>query len=259
MVASRWSLWAQIAGDEHTARVYDCLLAYGALTPTQIAEHLACPRSTLYPAFDWLRDKGLISSSVEGRSVRYLAAAPSRWRAIAEIRRVEADQVIADVDSHMSEWAASYHQGPRPRARTFEGQAGLMAIREEVTRLGGDVWEYFAVDARLRAQAKVHEQERIQQSSEIHRGRVLLALENESDAPPFFDRRPFEVRWIKLDQAPFMGSLTLVQDRAYFVSTHDGNFGLIVESPETVQLLRSLHATAWSQAKIWEPPVGWAI
>lgn len=259
MTAARWSLWAQIAGDENTARVYDCLLAHGALTPTQIAQHLSCPRSTLYAAFDWLREKALISASVQGRSVQYVAAAPSRWRALAEMKRVEADQVLSEIDTHLSEWVASYHQGPRPRARAFEGEEGLKAIREEVVRLGGEVWEYFAVDARLRAQAKVDEHERIQQTSEVARGRVLLALEHQDDAPPFFDRRPFEVRSILLDQSPFAGSLTLVQDRAYLISTHEGNFGIIIESPETVQLLRSLYINVWNQAKGWEPPQGWGI
>lgn len=259
MATPRWQLWSQIAGDENTARVYDCLLTHGALNPTQIAQHLSCPRSTLYAAFDWLRERGLISTTIQGRSVQYVAAAPSRWRALAELKRIEAEQVLKDIDGSMSEWVASYQHGSRPRARAFEGEEGLKAIREEVVRLGGEVWEYFAVDSRLCEQAKVAEHERIQRSSEVVKGRVLLALGKADDIPPFFDRRAFDVRWIKLEEAPFAGSLTLVQDRAYLVSTLDGNFGLIIESPETVQLIRSLYANAWRQAQPWEPPVGWGI
>ena len=259
MSVPRWSLWSHIAGDAHTARVYDCLLTHGALTPTQIAQHLSCPRSTLYGAFDWLREQALISTSVQGRSVQYVAAAPSRWRAIAEKKRIEAEQVLTEIDSHLPEWIASFSQGSRPRARAFEGEEGLKAIREEIVKRGGEVWEYFAVDARLRAQAKVSEQERIQQTSEVVGGRVLLSLERADDVPPFFDRRPFEVRSILMEQSPFTGSLTFVQDRAYLVSTHDAHFGLVIESPETVQLLRSLYMHAWNQASAWEPPEGWGI
>lgn len=185
MTMPRWMLWSQIAGDELSARVYDCLLTHGTLNPTQIAQHLSCPRSTLYASFDWLRERGLISTSIQGRSVQYVAAAPSRWRALAELRRIEAEQVLKDIDGSMAEWIATYQHGSRPRARAFEGEDGLKAIREEVVRLGGEVWEYFAVDARLREQARVAEQERIQRTSEIRTGRVLLALQSETDAPPF--------------------------------------------------------------------------
>jgi sugar-specific transcriptional regulator TrmB len=259
MSVPRWSLWAQIIGDECAARIYDSLLTHGALTPTQIAQHLTCPRSTLYAAFDILKEQGLISTSTKGRSVEYTAAAPSRWRALAEMKQLDASHVVKNVEEHLSEWTASFRQGSRPRARAFEGEEGLKAIREEVALDGGEVWEYFAVDARLRAQAKLHEHERIQKTSEVKGGRVLLALEHRDDAPPFFDRRSFEVRFIMLDQAPFAGSLTLVQNHAYLISTHDENFGLVVESTETVQLIRSLYVHVWNQAKPWSPPVGWGI
>ena len=259
MNAPRWSLWVAIAGDENAARVYDCLLTHGPLSPTQIAQRLECPRSTLYAAFEWLRAEGLVSTLVKGRSLELLAAAPSRWRAVAEQQRLEADALLADIDRQMPEWVASYQQGSRPRARAFEGEGGLKAIREEIVRFGGEVWEYFAVDPRLKAQAKIAELERIQCTSEIPQGRVLLALPHPEDLPPFFDRRSFEARWTPLAQAPFAGSLTLAQDRAYLISPQDGHFGLVIESAETVQLLRSLFLAAWNQAQPWQPSKGWGI
>lgn len=259
MPLARWSLWARLAGDEKPARVYDCLLTQGPSSPKQLADRLDCPRSTLYPAFDWLREQGLISVLVKGRSVEFMAAAPSCWRLVAERQRLEAEQVLGDIDQVMSEWVATYQQGSRPRARAFEGEDGLKSIREEAIRLGGEVWEYFAVDPRVKAQAKVAEQERIQCTSEITAGRVLLALQDPHDAPPFFDRRTAEVRWTSLSQAPFSGSLTLVQSRAYLVSPQDGHFGLVIESEETVALLRSLYLGLWNSAQSWEPPKGWGI
>lgn len=259
MPTPRWSLWAQIAGDEKAARIYDALLLRGVLSPKEIADELGCPRSTLYPAFDWLRERGLISMMVKGRSVEFIAAAPSRWRVVAETKKLEAEQLLSDVQGRMDEWAATYKSGPRPRARAFEGEEGLKAIREEVVRLGGEVWEYFAVDARVKAQAKVGERERIQHTSAVPTGRALLALSHPEDIPPFFDRRLTEARFILRKDAPFSGSLTIAGQRAYLISPEDGHFGLVIESHEVVQLLRSLYQRAWDQAQPWNPPEGWGM
>ncbi len=259
MSAARWSLWARLAGDEKPARVYDCLLTHGPSSPKQLADRLDSPRSTLYPAFDWLREQGLISTLVKGRSVEFIAAAPSAWRLVAERQRLEADRLLMDLDGAMDEWVASYQQGSRPRARAFEGEDGLKSIREEISRLGGEVWEYFAVDPRVKAQAKIAEQERIQRTSKIPSGRVLLALVQPDDAPPFFDRRQTEVRWTPLAQSPFSGSLTLVKNRAYLVSPQEGHFGLVIESEETVALLRSLYLGLWNSSQPWTPSKEWGI
>lgn len=259
MPDARWSLWARLAGDEKPARVYDCLLTHGPSSPQQIADRLACPRSTLYPAFDWLREQGLISALVKGRSVELVAGSPSAWRGLAERQRLETDRLLADIDRSLDEWLATYQHGSRPRARAFEGERGLLSVREEIVRLGGEVWEYFAVDPRTKAQAKIAEHERIQKTSLVPAGRVLLALSSPEDAPPFFDRRQTEVRHTSLAAAPFSGSLTLVQHRAYLVTPQEGHFGLVIESEETVALLRSLYLGLWNSSQPWTPPKGWGI
>ena len=133
------------------------------------------------------------------------------------------------------------------------------SVREEIVRLGGEVWEYFAVDPRTKAQAKIAEHERIQKTSLVPAGRVLLALSSPEDAPPFFDRRQTEVRHTSLAAAPFSGSLTLVQHRAYLVTPQEGHFGLVIESEETVALLRSLYLGLWNSSQPWTPPKGWGI
>lgn len=259
MPTPRWSLWAEIAGDEKAARIYDVLLTRGMLSPKEIADELACPRSTLYPAFDWLRERGLISMVTKGRSVECVATAPSRWQVVAETKRIEADQLLANVQNRMDEWTAAHKSGPRPRVRAFQGEDGLRAIREEVVRLGGEVWEYFAVDARVKAQAKIGECERIRQTSAVPKGRVLLGVACLEDIPPFFDRRLFEARSILLKEAPFSGSLTITGSRAYLISPEEGHFGLVIESGEVVQLLRSMYQRIWDQASPWNPPDGWGI
>ncbi len=259
MADPRWSVWSKLAGDEKIARVYDALLDHGEVTPTEIADILTLPRTTLYPAFEWLKQRGLVSVVERGRETRYVANAPHTWRLVAEAERLRSEALLHECEVQLPGWVSTYEAAHRPRVRAFEGETGLRELRKEAFELGGEVWEYFAVDETLKQQAKVEESKRVQYTSGFERGRSLFVLEHQDDAPPFFDRRAWEVRWLSREQAPFTGSLVIVRDRAYLVSSQAECIGLAIESSDVTNLLRSLYDRAWQQAMPWTPPHDWGM
>lgn len=255
----RWSVWNKLSGDEKIARVYDVLLDRGELTPTEIAEQLQLPRTTLYPAFEWLKQHHLVKTVERGRETRYIASSPETWRMVVEEQRVEAEGRARAIELQLPGWISAYESAHRPRVRAFQGEEGLRALRQEVFEVGGEVWEYFAVDEALKSQAKIEEAKRVQYTSGFSRGRSLFVLDAEQDAPPFFDRRTWDVRFLPKDQAPFSGSLVLLSDRAYLLASQAECMGLVIESKDVVGLLKSLYARAWEQATPWTPPPHWGI
>lgn len=259
MADPRWLVWSKLAGDEKIARVYDLLLDHGELTATEIADRLTLPRTTLYPSFEWLKQRSLVTVIMRGREMRYVANAPHIWRLVAEEQRSKTETLTHEFEVQLPGWVSTYEAAHRPRVRAFEGELGLRDLRKEAFELGGEVWEYFAVDETLRAQAKVEEAKRVQYTSGFERGRSLFVLEREGDAPPFFDRRAWEVRWLPREHAPFTGSLVILGDRAYIVSSQAECMGLAIESSDVTNLLKSLYECAWQQARPWTPPSGWGI
>lgn len=252
------SVWAHIAQSDRTARVYQALLQAQALRLQDIADVLNEPRSTLQSSLEWLLAQTLIQKEAHAREVWYRALSPSRWLVVCEERCQEAQEWRRRAEQALPGWLALYDERHRPRVRAFEGGDGLSRVREEIASMKGEIWEYFAVDEKLRQIAAYDAPKRIAISSGIG-GRVLLALASEQDTPPMFDRRGFEVRWIPLQEAPFAGSLSLVEDRAYLIASSDEQVGLVMESPDMVGLMRSLYERSWSLAKPWSPPSDWGL
>ncbi len=259
MADPRWLIWSTLAGDEKIARIYDALLDHGERTPTEIAEALNLPRTTLYPAFEWLKKRGLVTVVERGRETRYVASAPDAWRRLTEEQRAQAETLARALETQLPGWVSAYETAHRPRVRAFEGEAGLLSLRQEAFEVGGEVWEYFTVDEALKTQAKVEESKRVQYTSGFTRGRSLFVLNNATDTPPFFDRRTWEVRALPRAEAPFAGSLVLMRDRTYILSSQAECMGLAIESPDVTHLLKSLYEHAWQRATPWIPPATWKI
>lgn len=252
------AVWAHIAQSDRTARVYQALLQAQALRLQDVAEVLSEPRSTLQASLEWLLARELVQKEVRSREVWYRALSPSRWLTVCEERCHEAQEWRRRAEQALPGWLAMYDERHRPRVRAFEGGEGLSRVREEIASMKGEIWEYFAVDEKLRQLAAYDAPKRIAVSAGVG-GRVLLALASLDDHPPMFDRRGFEVRWIPLNEAPFAGSLSLVEDRAYLIASSDEQVGLVMESPDMVGLMRSLYERSWSLAKPWHPPTGWGV
>ncbi len=259
MPTNRWKLWERLARDEKIARVYEALFSVEALTLTDIAQKLVLPRTSLYPAIEWLRERALITSEVRGKTTLYRANPPTAWRAIAEEEREQSAMLVRETDAALTGWLAEFASTHRPRVRAYDGEAGIRTIREELRSKGGSIWEYYCVDDRVHAQATMEEAQRITLSSELIGGRVLLVLQNEAIVPPFFDRRGYEVRFLLEHDAPFSGSLTFAGETAYLLSSGEECSALAIESKDFSLLLRSLYLHAWERATAWEAPSGWGM
>ncbi len=251
-------VWEYVSGNIRTARLYEVLLRASALNIQDIAQAMQEPRSTLAASLEWLLTHELIQKEVRAREVWYRALSPARWVTLCEEASQQAQEWRRRAEQALPGWLAVYDERHRPRVRAFEGGAGLSRVREEILSMKGEIWEYFAVDKALLRLANYEAPKRIAVSAGVG-GRVLLALASLEDHPPMFDRRGFEVRWIPLNEAPFAGSLSLMEDRAYLIASSDEQVGLVMESPDVAGLLRSLYERSWSLAKPWTPPQGWGM
>lgn len=251
-------VWEHLSGSARTARMYEVLLHASALNVQELARLMQEPRSTLAVSLEWLLNHELIKKEVRAREVWYRALSPARWVTLSEELCHQSQEWRRRAEQALPGWLAVYDERHRPRVRAFEGGAGLSRVREEILSMKGEIWEYFAVDKALLRLANYEAPKRIAVSAGVG-GRVLLALASLEDHPPMFDRRGFEVRWIPLNEAPFAGSLSLIEDRAYLVASSEEQVGLVMESPDVAGLLRSLYERSWSLAKPWIPPTGWGI
>jgi sugar-specific transcriptional regulator TrmB len=143
----------------------------------------------------------------------------------------------------------------KPRVRFFEGDAGLISIREEIVNSKEPIWELYAVDEMLMDLVSIEPDQRIERSKRLH-GRALVSVKPGFQVP-FFDIDGIEVREIDYKRLPFTGDLAIVGTRVYILSHRARGLGVIIDSSDIAEVMKALYEMAWSCAIPWTPPADW--
>jgi hypothetical protein len=135
----------------------------------------------------------------------------------------------------------------KPKVRFFEGEEGMDVFREEISESREEIWELVAVDEFTTRVAGISEKKRIELSKRAH-GRLLYAIKPGS-LPPLHAAHEVEMREIDYQRFPFSGSMVLVANRIYILTTKTKGLGIIIESREVADMLRALYDHVWQSAK----------
>lgn len=239
------------------ADVYLSMLQSGPSTIQDIARRAEVNRSTTYFLIDALIRHGLVSKAEQGKKTIFTAESPERLVGMV-VNQLSAVQAKQDVlQGCMPGLLAMFNAiADKPRLRFFEGAEGLAGIREEIVRRHEPLWEATAIDEVCVQLADIKKAERIEVSTRIRRGRVLMAIKP-GLSPPLFDIRGFEVREMDYARFPFTGTLSICGNVVYVIAAQTRPVGFIMESMEVANLIRAIYEAAWSGAKPWKPPVTW--
>lgn len=133
---------------EAQAKVYNCLLANGTLTPVEIGEKTGQSRENSYMVAKRLVELGLIEQT-EDKKTKYRVLNPSALEVLAEKRR----KIMAKNEKYVKDNLSSlldifYANNEMPGARTLEGIEGIKEVYRDNLRVKKDL--YF-----LRTQADI--------------------------------------------------------------------------------------------------------
>ena len=126
--------------NEAQAKIYECLLKNGALTPSELAENTGQSRENCYAIAKKLIDLGLIEQTND-KKAKYRVLNPSALETLAEKRR----KVVAKNEKLVKENLSSlldifYANNEMPGARTLEGIEGIKEVFRDSLRVKKDVY-----------------------------------------------------------------------------------------------------------------------
>ena len=238
------------------AEVYLAMLELGPSSVQDISKRAGVNRSTTYVMIEGLKKHGLLSTFEKGKKIVFAAENPEKLMAIVSehmgLLEAKRDRLSQTMPRLMAIFNAVED---KPRVRFFEGDAGLVSIREEIASSKDPLWELYAVDEMLIDLVNIEPEHRIEKSKRL-RGRALISIKPGFEVP-YFDIDGAEVREIDYRKLPFTGDLGIVGTRVYILSHRSRGMGVIIDSADIAEVMKALYEMAWSCAVAWSPPPGW--
>ena len=126
--------------NEAQAKLYDCLLKNGALSPTELATKTGQSRENCYAIAKKLIELGVIEQT-DDKKTKYKVLNPSALEVLAEKRR----KVVAKNEKFVKENLSSlldifYANNEMPGARTLEGIEGIKEAYLDTIRVKQDIY-----------------------------------------------------------------------------------------------------------------------
>ena len=123
---------------ENEARVYLFLLEKGVSTATEMTAHLSIHRVNLYDLLKRLTEKGLVSSTQEGKSKKYSATDPEYLLKGLEEKEALLKKILPDLELKKNS------SRTKQETKVFQGEKGIKAILEDTLKQKNKIYIFGA-------------------------------------------------------------------------------------------------------------------
>lgn len=233
------------------AKAYLALLKLQEASSHQIAKEAGIERTTIYKILDTLSERGLITKSVSGKRIRYLAGTPKKLK-----------QMISDQDSMVSQMlpfltALQGSKGAKPIIKFYEHQDGIrqvlsdslncqekirrdFAFVENVVDLFGLRFLHKHIEDRVKNKISVKSLRREPVGSRVSEKDWYLKKDNESILR--------EVRFLP-KSIKFEPLIIIYDHTVSIISSKKESYAIVIESLEFSQAMKTLFDITWQTSK----------
>jgi HTH-type transcriptional regulator, sugar sensing transcriptional regulator len=232
---------------EKEAQVYLAMLELGPTGVNDIAKKAEVNRSTTYLHLESLARRGLASHvEREGKTV-YTAESPKRLEQLIHDEQAELKTKQKKLGESLPYFMALFNAiEDKPKVRFFEGEEGIVTVRELLKETDGEFLTFTAIDEGTVEMSKIEEEQR-KRVTRWKTGRCVMSVKT-GCAVPEFDRRNWKVRFISYETSPFTGELNMIGDTVAACVLKSKPMAFVVQSPEMANLFRTLFEYVWSTA-----------
>lgn len=235
---------------ESEIKTYMAALKNGASTVLDISKKTKLSRQATYVAIDGLVQRGLMSSSLQGKKRFYAAEHPDKLLAYAKRKKLELEDRVADLERMVPQLELRMG-GDKPVVRVYEGKEGIKAIIEDIGTTDFEkFWEITDVDAMyqvitaddlkgLRGRLK----QQVSSAEGLYSGSLLEKTHSNSK------------RYILPNhESGFNSHIAIHGDKIQMVTFEGKMFSVIVESASLSAALKILFEYALKQAEAQDLP-----
>ncbi len=248
----------KIGLSDNESKVYLALLELGSSTAQQVAEKSEVNRPTTYVQLESLMKKGLVTSFEKSPNNKkykpktfFRAEDPEYLQKLIEKEKAQIGERTRELAAALPELGRLFvSSGERPRVRFFDGVEGLKTMDEEFLKVKNkflegvtsidDVQKVFPPDADNYTQRRIKKGIRARSIYTSKNGPVLKG----TDAQMLR-----ESRYMPPEKFPFACDITVYDNSVAIASLRDKIFGIVIESKEIANSIRSLISLAWEAAE----------
>jgi sugar-specific transcriptional regulator TrmB len=238
-----------IGFSQKEASVYLALLELGKRTVSPIARKAGINRTTGYDVLDSLARKGLISVSGKEPLQEYVAESPDKILKMMEQNLMQKQEEFREAQSLVPQLKSMHSVADRPKIMFYEGTQGLEQVYEDtlsshepirgmanVLEMHEGLPHYFPKYYKRRAQKGIKIRALL---SGNEAGKKLSANDKEELRDTAF---------IPADKYHFIPEID-VYDNKIMIASWREKLGIIIESQEIADAMKTLYDLAWEEAK----------
>lgn len=243
----------QLGLSEKEAKVYLAVLELGPATAMQIAQRAELNRPTAYVQIERLMELGLMSSHEKGKKTFYAAEPPERLQELLSVKESE----IADERKRLAEILPELQTlfdtaEERPKVRFYERKAGIMAMADDIFRTKNKIiltLNPINLFEKTFSPEERKEFEQIRQKRNIRAKSLYTREEGAFTTPP---PPTFEDRFLPSEKFPLKAGIDIYDNKVAAYTLKGKLIGVIVESQEISDTLRSFFELAWEAAEKYQ-------
>ncbi|MFA5413000.1 MAG: helix-turn-helix domain-containing protein [Patescibacteria group bacterium] len=229
------------------AKVYLSSMELGPSPVQSIASKAGVNRATTYVMIESLIERGLMSSFEKGKKKFFTAESPLRLLAL--LRKEEAEikdkmRNLEEIIPHMNTLLANTEE--RPRVRFYEGKEGLRAVQEDFLRTHDKKIETIYSADYIRQvftddERKEYVEKRMEKGIKV---RSIYTFEKGT----LVDKTATRCK-IPTSKFPLFCDIIMYGNNVAITSLKGRLFGIIVESKEFADTMRSIFELSWEAAE----------
>lgn len=230
------------------AAVYVAALGLGSASVQDIAKAARVKRPTAYLAIEALIRKGLMSSIEEGRRRVFVSESPERlaslyasWASELATKEQTLKQLLPEL------LALTAGAEEKPRVLYYQGLEGLETMREIFLKTSAkDMVSFVALDEFRKTVPENLQDRQIERLNRLGiGGRVIYTTSR-----TLMQMAPrWQARVVSKTEFPFAGEASALGGRIALISYEREPLGVMVQSPRTAQMIRTIFELAWHAAK----------
>ncbi|MBI2637854.1 MAG: hypothetical protein HYW88_03050 [Candidatus Sungbacteria bacterium] len=231
------------------AKVYLAALELGKGTVQDIAKKAGVNRTTVYVMIVLLEKRGLLKQVKIGKRSFFVAENPDAIISMLHKEKNEIEDREREMRKILPELKTLYNVAPdRPKIRFYEGEEVYKKIAEDIFESAArEILEIYNADL-IRGVISEEESKEFYKKR-LARGVYYRALYTRREGPFKTPLEKAEERFLQKGEFPISGDIFIYGNRVGMASLKGNIIGVIIESEEISETLRSLFELGWGQNK----------
>lgn len=232
---------------EGEAKVYMASLMAGPDTVMHLAQKARIKRPTCYVMIESLIKRGLMSSFTKGKKRYFSAEHPEKLFDLVLTERTELAAREGTIDKILPELISFFNLSEtRPRVRFFEGKEGVRSIQRDILKSKPrSIYSFVPLDPahELFPPSSGDLREKMIKIKGL-KMKTIYTSKKGAKLPERTDAA--HNKFVDPDKFPFSTEVVIYNDKVAFLSFKDEIIGVIIESKQIADTMRSIFELSWA-------------